>query len=164
MTTICPAWYPMATACPSACLSHAYIYLAVGTWIRPLSCVGVKGEGCPKAIDGNTATHYSPTVKSGSITFDLGSTRLVDGVELWKHSEAGANGINSVSIFTSLDKKSFSEQKKVVSPAVPKNNYEQIFLDTAVSTRYVRVDFTNYGSSYTSFWSVKFRMAAPGWK
>ena len=136
---------------------------AVGNWIRPSSCVGVRGEACPKAIDGNTATHYSPTVKSGSILFDLGSTRFVDGVELWKHSDAGANGINSVSIFTSLDRKSFSKQKKLISAKVPKNNYEHIFLDTAVSTRYVRVDFTNHGSSYTSFWSVKFRMAAAGW-
>ena len=153
----------MTTACPFACLSHAYIYLAVGTWIRPSSCVGVKGEGCPKAIDGNTATAYSPTVNKGSITFDLGSTRLVDGVELWKHSKAGSNGINSVSIFTSLDGKSFSKQKEVVSPVVPKNNYEHFFLDTSVSTRYVRVDFTNHGSTYTTFWSVKFRIAAPGW-
>ena len=124
--------------------------------------MGVSGKSCPKAIDGNTATYYSAP-KSGSILFDLGSTRLVDGVELWKHSGAGVNGINSVSIFTSLDKKSFSEQKKLISPKVPKNNYEQFFLDTAVSTRYVRVDFTNYGASYTAFWSVKFRVAAPGW-
>ena len=124
--------------------------------------MGVNGEACPKAIDGNTATYYEAP-KSGSIEFDLGSTRLVDGVELWKHSDAGANGINSVSIFTSLDRKSFSKQKKLISAKVPKNNYEHIFLDTAVSTCYVRVDFTNHGSSYTSFWSVKFRVAAPGW-
>ena len=134
----------------------------IADWIRPSSCLGVNGEGCPKAIDGNTATYYEAP-KSGSVLFDLGSTRLVDGVELWKHPDAGDNGIQSVTIFTSLDKKSFSEQKKLISPKVPKNNYEQFFLDTAVSTRYVRVDFTNYGASYTAFWSVKFRTAAPGW-
>ena len=128
--------------------------------------MGVNGEACPKAIDGNTATNYSPTVKSGSIEFDLGSTRFVDGVELWKHFEAGGNGIKSVTIFTSLDRKSFSEQKKLISAKDPyelSGIYDYILLDTAVLTRYVRVDFTNYGASYTSFWSVKFRVTMPGW-
>ena len=138
-------------------------YIAVfADWIRPSSCVGVNDEACPKAIDGNTATSYAPTVKSGSIEFDLGSTRFVDGMELWKHSDARGNGIKSITIFTSLDRKAFSEQKKLTSDYEPKNNFERFFLDTAVSARYVRVDFTNYGRHYTSFWSVKFRMAVPG--
>jgi len=135
----------------------------IADWIRPSSCLGVNGEGCPKAIDGNTATSYAPTVKSGSIEFDLGSSRLIDGIELWKHLDAEGNGIKSVTIFTSLDKKSFSEQKKLTSAYAPKNNFERFPLDTAVSARYVRVDFTNYGRHYTSFWSVKFHIVTQGW-
>merc|ERR1712216_317155 len=130
----------------------------IADWIRPSSCVGVNDEACPKAIDGNTATYYSAR-KSGSVTFDLGSTRFVDEMELWKHSNAGSNGINSVTIFTSLDRKSFSKQKKQISPIVPTNNFERFYLDTAVSARYVRVDYTNHGHpSFTAFWSVKFRI------
>ena len=131
-------------------------------WIRPSSCVGVGGEACPKAIDGNTKTYYSAPA-SGSIEFDLGSTRFVDGMELWKHSDARGNGIKWITIFTSLDRKAFSEQKQLTSDYEPKNNFERFFLDTTVSARYVRVDFTNYGRHYTSFWSVKFRVTMPGW-
>ena len=140
----------------------------IADWIRPSSCVGVNGEACPKAIDGNTATYYEAP-KSGSILFDLGSTRLVNGVELWKHSNAKDNGIKSVTISTSLDKNSFSEQKKQTSVYKPgTNNFEHFLLYTTVSARYVRVDFTNYGNPrgkpYTSFWSVKVRtVAATGW-
>ena len=159
-----PSSYPLTTICPSICLSHAYIDFAViADWIRPSSCLGVNGEGCPKAIDGNTATSYAPTVKSGRIEFDLGSTQFVDGMELFKHSDAEGNGIKSVTVFTSQDRKSFFKQKKLTSAYAPKNNFERFPLDTAVSARYVRVDFTNYGRHYTSFWSVKFRVAAPGW-
>ena len=129
----------------------------IADWIRPYSCVGVNDESCPEAIDGNTATWYKAP-QSGSITFDLGLPLLVDEMELWKHSNAGSNGINSVTIFTSLDRKSFSEQKKQISPIVPTNNFERFFLDTTVSARYVRVDFTNYGKYFTAFWEVKFRI------
>ena len=135
-------------------------------WAPPSTCsVPSTGEDCAAAIDGNTATGLHPSITSGRVILDLGSARSINAVELWKHSQAGSNGIRQFDIESSSDGTTFITAKSFESDESwgVDDNFEVFNLDAYVVARYVGINFSsNHGNSaYTSFWSIKVLSAGP---
>ena len=145
------------------CIACAAGHHGTAIWAPPSTCsIPSTGEDCAAAIDGDTATGLHPSITSGRVILDLGSERRVSAVELWKHSQAGSNGIRQFDIESSSDGTTFTTAKSFESGAVPDDNFEVFNLDAYVVARYVGINLSsNYGNSYTSFWSIKVLSVGP---
>ena len=136
-----------------SCCSHAE-----GELQRPVSCKYGSAD-CGKAIDGDSGTYYSLPAKSGRLEMDLGATKVVSAVQVYKHPQAGSNGMNQFDI----EVKSGSSWKVVQSFTSPYSagGWKEFSLSKPTEpTRYVAFNIkSNFGNSYTSVRSIKFRTA-----
>jgi hypothetical protein len=67
-------------------------------WKNPTSCY-LGTTSCANAIDGNSGTYFRVPGSSGRLVMDLGTSQVISAVQVYKHPQAGSNGMKNFGDF-----------------------------------------------------------------
>ena len=92
---------------------------------------------------------------------DLVHAQNIKAIELHKPGSAGTSGIKTFIIQKKIGA-TWADVQSFTSPQTPSNNNEQYTLSKTLTARYIAIwVVSNYGNTYTSFWSIKVKVWTP---